>query len=67
MAAQDSPPAARSDNAPKGNTSKAEPRPRMFFRDIASEIGITTMPNSRTDRRYVLETTGGGGIALFDC
>ncbi|HWO37888.1 MAG TPA: CRTAC1 family protein [Candidatus Acidoferrum sp.] len=25
------------------------------------------MPNSRTDRRYVLETMGGGGIALFDC
>jgi hypothetical protein len=25
------------------------------------------MPNSRTDRRYVLETAGGGGIALFDC
>jgi len=69
MAAQDSPPAGRSDNAPKGNTSKAEPgpHPRMFFREIASEIGITTMPNSRTDRRYVLETTGGGGIALFDC
>jgi hypothetical protein len=39
----------------------------MFFRDIASEVGVTTMPNSRTDRRYVLETMGGGGIALFDC
>ena len=39
----------------------------MFFRDIASEVGVTTMPNSRTDRRYVLETAGGGGIALFDC
>jgi enediyne biosynthesis protein E4 len=39
----------------------------MFFRDIASEVGITTMPSSRTDRRYVLETAGGGGIALFDC
>ncbi len=25
------------------------------------------MPNSRTDRRYVLETMGGGGIALLDC
>ena len=25
------------------------------------------MPNSQTDRRYVLETMGGGGIALFDC
>jgi enediyne biosynthesis protein E4 len=39
----------------------------MLFRDIAAEVGVSTMPNSRTDRRYVLETTGGGGIALFDC
>jgi enediyne biosynthesis protein E4 len=39
----------------------------MSFRDIASEIGVTTMPNSRIDRRYVLETMGGGGVALFDC
>ncbi len=40
---------------------------RMSFRDVASEVGVTTAPNSRTDRRYVLETMGGGGIALFDC
>jgi enediyne biosynthesis protein E4 len=39
----------------------------MFFRDVASEVGVTTIPNSKTDRRYVLETAGGGGIALFDC
>jgi enediyne biosynthesis protein E4 len=41
--------------------------PQMQFRDIASVAGVTTVPNSRTDRRYVLETAGGGGIALFDC
>ena len=41
--------------------------PQMFFRDVASEVGVTTTPNSQTDRRYVLETMGGGGIALFDC
>jgi hypothetical protein len=39
----------------------------MSFRDVAADVGVTTMPNSRTDRRYVLETAGGGGIALFDC
>ena len=39
----------------------------MFFREVAAEVGVTTKPNSRTDRRYVLETMGGGGIALFDC
>lgn len=40
---------------------------RMSFRDVASQVGVTTAPNSRTDRRYVLETMSGGGIALFDC
>ena len=39
----------------------------MSFRDISAEVGVTTVPNTRTDRRYVLETIGSGGIALFDC
>ena len=38
-----------------------------MFRDIAADAGVTTVPNSKTDRRYVLETASGGGIALFDC
>ena len=69
LTAQDSRPTAHSGNGAKGQTGKADstPNAHMFFRDIASEVGVTTMPNSRTDRRYVLETTGGGGIALFDC
>ena len=28
---------------------------------------MTTVPHSSTDRRYVVETMGGGGVALFDC
>src|SRR6202171_3568961 len=69
LTAQDSRPTAQSGDAARGQTRKADsaPNPHMFFRDIASEVGVTTMPNSRTDRRYVLETMGGGGIALFDC
>ena len=69
LAAQDSRPRVQSDNAASAQTRKADsvPNPDMSFRDIASEVGVTTIPNSRTDRRYVLETTGGGGIALFDC
>jgi enediyne biosynthesis protein E4 len=69
LPAQDSPPAAQSGDVTKGPNGKADssPNPHMFFRDIASEVGVTTMPNSRTDRRYILETAGGGGIALFDC
>ncbi len=39
----------------------------MYFRDISREAGLTTVPHSATDRRYVIETMGGGGIALFDC
>jgi hypothetical protein len=39
----------------------------MSFRDIAPQAGVTKAPNSSSDRRYVLETMGGGGIALFDC
>jgi enediyne biosynthesis protein E4 len=61
-------------NPERGDTQKGQPRepvsrafPPMLFRDVASEVGVTTAPDSRTDRRYVLETIGGGGIALFDC
>src|SRR5260370_4032098 len=69
LTAQDSPPTARSGGAARGQRGKADsaPKTQMFFRDIASEVGVTTMPNSGTDRRYVLETMGGGAIALFDC
>jgi enediyne biosynthesis protein E4 len=39
----------------------------MHFHDVAVEAGLTTMPRSSSERRYVVETMGGGGIALFDC
>lgn len=41
--------------------------PRLHFRDIATQAGLTTVPHSRSDRRYVLDTMAGGGIALSDC
>ncbi len=37
------------------------------FRDLAAQAGLTTTPHSTTERRYIVETMGGGGIALFDC
>jgi len=40
---------------------------RLHFRDISTQAGLTTIPHSRSDRRYVLDTMAGGGIALFDC
>src|ERR1700675_4156802 len=69
LTAQDSRPTDQSRDAARGQTGKVEaaPNAHMSFRDVASEVGVTTMPNSQTDRRYVLETVGGGGIALFDC
>jgi hypothetical protein len=69
LTAQNSRPTAQSGDAARGQSGKAEiaPNAHMSFRDVASEVGVTTTPNSQTDRRYVLETTGGGGIALFDC
>jgi hypothetical protein len=39
----------------------------MYFRDIAEQAGLTTIPRSSSERRYLVETMGGGGIALFDC
>lgn len=39
----------------------------MSFRDISREAGLTTVPHSTTDRHYIVETMGGGGIALLDC
>ena len=39
----------------------------ISFRDISRQSGLTTIPHSSPDRRYIVETMGGGGIALFDC
>jgi enediyne biosynthesis protein E4 len=39
----------------------------MRFRDISTQAGLLTVPQSTSERRYVVETMGGGGIALFDC
>src|SRR5579859_1539177 len=37
------------------------------FRDIATAAGLTTKPQTTTERRYIVDTMSGGGIALFDC
>jgi enediyne biosynthesis protein E4 len=58
---------AASGDAGPAREGKARATGRLVFRDVGAETGVTTVPNSRTDRRYVLETMGGGGIALLDC
>jgi hypothetical protein len=47
LTAQDSRPTTQSADAARGQTGKADsaPNSHMFFRDIASEVGVTTMPN----------------------
>jgi len=37
------------------------------FRDISAEVGLRTVPHTNLDRRYVIETMGGGGVAFLDC
>src|SRR5450759_773363 len=64
--AQTAPAPSHTSGDPSKNPT-VETSPRMHFRDIAAQVGLTTVPHSRTDRRYVLDTMAGGGIALFDC
>src|SRR5579872_823298 len=37
------------------------------FRDIGEQAGLTTVPQTTTKRRYIVDTMSGGGVALFDC
>jgi len=46
--------------------SKSSKAP-MHFRDIGAQAGLTTLPRSSSERRYLVETMSGGGVALFDC
>jgi len=39
----------------------------VHFWDVSAQAGLTTIPHSTSVRRYIVETMGGGGIALFDC
>ncbi len=64
---RDATPAAPQD--PKRDSPAAPPdkKSRLHFRDVSSQVGITTVPHTRLDRHYVLDTMAGGGVALFDC
>lgn len=53
-------------NPSRANSSPSGSR-LMYFRDISAQAGLTTVPHSRTDRRHVLDTMAGGGVALLDC
>jgi len=65
--AQGAPPAPTAQSDGKRESLTITPKPAVHFRDIATAAGLQTTPHSRSDRRYVLDTMAGGGIALFDC
>ena len=50
-----------------GTNSQIDSVSAMAFRDVAAQAGLHTSPHSSSERRYIVETMGGGGIALFDC
>jgi len=58
-------PTAQSNGTKKSLTTI--PKPAVRFQDIATRAGLQTVPHSRSERHYVLDTMAGGGIALFDC
>ena len=37
------------------------------FRDVSQQVGLRTIPHTNLDRRYVIETMSGGGVAFLDC
>src|SRR5208337_773057 len=60
-------PSPRTERSTGQTTSITSSKAPMHFRDIAAQVGLTTIPHSSSKRRYLVETMGGGGIALFDC
>ncbi|MGA8086807.1 MAG: CRTAC1 family protein [Terracidiphilus sp.] len=34
---------------------------------MSAQTGLNTVPHSSSERRYIVETMGGGGVALLDC
>jgi hypothetical protein len=34
---------------------------------VSAQAGLNTVPHSSSERRYIVETMGGGGVALLDC
>jgi len=44
-----------------------DPALPMSFRDVGAQAGLMTVPHTSSERRYIVETMGGGGVALLDC
>src|SRR5882762_1125336 len=46
--------------------AQQHPEPRVHFRDVGRESGLTTVPPSSPEKSYLIEMMG-GGVAIFDC
>jgi hypothetical protein len=57
----------RSGQASAGLRLPADSAPVIGFRDVSAQAGLNTVPHSSSERRYIVETMGGGGVALLDC
>ena len=60
-------PSPRNEHGTAQTISITSSQAPIYFHDIAAQAGLTTIPRSSSERRYLVETMGGGGIALFDC
>jgi hypothetical protein len=49
------------------STSPLDSSSAVRFRNVSAQVGLRTVPHSSSERRYIVETMGGGGIALLDC
>lgn len=57
----------QSSQPPQALPSHIDPASAVSFLDVSARAGLNTIPHSSSERRYIVETMGGGGIALFDC
>ena len=57
----------RSAQTPSTSPSPIHSKLALSFREVGAQAGLTTVPHSTAERRYIVETMGGGGVALFDC
>ncbi len=47
--------------------ARVESPSSISFHDVGARAGLTTTPHSTDERRYLVETMGGGGVGLIDC
>src|ERR1035441_7869920 len=49
-----------------GSSAATGGPPPLHFRELPAQAGLTTVPHFSNDKRYLVETVG-GGVGLIDC